>query len=208
MSDIIWGPAIEVNGKRPEWLSAEIFSVKNSMGWHDDNRPANPEDCAWIFSNGGINITHIRLPADHPYYTATATGFTYWPGGDVAPTDWVGYGDKGNWPDDGNEHTVLYRGYGTGHPEPSKNRWKWGQFQFSAGDIIGYRPRTEPLAEITQAVTDYYAGCVKIITPSIPGMWDIRWPNGEPILYVHVRKKRGRYLFADTHPTPTKRTNP
>jgi len=68
MSEIVWGDPIEVNGKRPEWLGVEIFSVKNAIGWHDDFEPCDPDNCAWIFFGGRVNITHIRLPADHPHY--------------------------------------------------------------------------------------------------------------------------------------------
>lgn len=54
------------------------------------------------------------------------------------------------------------------------------------------------LAQIERSVTDYYAGCVKVLHPSLEDMWDVRFPDGRHLMGAHVRKKRGRYLLVTT----------
>jgi len=115
-----WGEPIPVDGKRPEWLRDDDHCRAQSMmgDWYGvkggDARPA----VMW----GWPAIEQIRLPASHPYYLATSRGFTYWPGGDSAPSDWDG-------------ETVLLRPdeLMTAHPEI---RW---QHEGNKGDVIGYR---------------------------------------------------------------------
>jgi len=86
---IVWGDSIPVKGVRPAWLRDESiqWAVRTSPGYFTETTAASVrtfdrEDWAAIVS--------IRLPADHPYYKATAEGFTYWPGGSEAPADWDG----------------------------------------------------------------------------------------------------------------------
>lgn len=78
--DGFWGPVIDVNGERPTWLTGKIVcAVKTGSGWQDertiDNNPA--ENWAWRHeweSDRRLNITHIALPADHPYYVSRPRG--------------------------------------------------------------------------------------------------------------------------------------
>ena len=119
---IDWGKEIAVDGVRPEWL--------------DDNDKCKPH---WVSGDGWYstaasasavagwsNIDLIRLPSDHAYYLATSKGFTYWPGGKVAPDDWTG-----------NLDDIIYRdgviGQGMG-----RQPFVWGNFGNPA-DIIGYK---------------------------------------------------------------------
>jgi len=69
MSNIEWGPAIEVDGKRPAWLvGADKFQ------WEDGNRPFgvwNDDMCTTgdtFCDSSWWRLTYIRLPADHPHY--------------------------------------------------------------------------------------------------------------------------------------------
>lgn len=51
------------------------------------------------------------------------------------------------------------------------------------------------LVAINQAVTDFYCGSVKEFRPMGEGYWQLYNASGTPLLNVHVRTKRGRYLF-------------
>lgn len=53
-----YGPAIECNGKRPEWLGDDDFVFKYGGHW-------NAKGFTWDLTNS------FRLRADHPYYRAT-----------------------------------------------------------------------------------------------------------------------------------------
>lgn len=114
-----FGPEIAVDGM-PDWIDGdELIMGKWSSGWYD--RLSARADCyasPW-------DITAIRLRTDHPYYTATEKGFTYWPGGEDAPDDWDG-GD-----------TLLRNGALC----PQPGTWAHGVDR----DIIGYRKRSEPI---------------------------------------------------------------
>ena len=91
---IKWGDPIECNGVRPDWLRGRVTcDLKTAAGWgsaayYDSENDA--EDWAWSHRPGDPNVTHIRLPADHPAYVALARGFTPWSGGESAPDDWDG----------------------------------------------------------------------------------------------------------------------
>lgn len=81
MTDIEWGPAIAVDGKRPGWLcSGEWRRVRTlAVGeWQtaDIESPGDtiPDMDEWNWGD----ITAIRLPADHPHYRQPA------------PIDWSG----------------------------------------------------------------------------------------------------------------------
>lgn len=121
-----WGREIRVDGVRPEWLTGPTHAWIKTCIWLDHTRdkmsdtPA--EEWAWMHDEGDPNIIAIRLPADHPYYTATDAGFEYWPGGDSAPSDWDG-GD------------VLYRDGVTGRTT-GKVYWRKRDRVYS---IIGYK---------------------------------------------------------------------
>jgi len=71
MTDITWGDPIEVNGVRPAWLGDEdkvqweSETAPFAFLWHDDaDYWLASTVCQWEFK------TAIRLPADHPYYSA------------------------------------------------------------------------------------------------------------------------------------------
>lgn len=52
---IVWGPEIQVNGKRPEWLTDQ-----DTFAWYGSSYRGKSHD--W----DGVGT--IRLPADHPHY--------------------------------------------------------------------------------------------------------------------------------------------
>lgn len=57
-----WGPEIAVNGVRPEGLTNDCrFRVRGLEGWWDSSY----DGCIVHWEN----VTHIRLPADHPHYS-------------------------------------------------------------------------------------------------------------------------------------------
>lgn len=87
---IKWGDPIECNGVRPDWLrDGERLQWAHSLN-------ASPRWTETLsdelnFATGKPHqISHIRLPADHPAYVALARGFTPWSGGESAPDDWDG----------------------------------------------------------------------------------------------------------------------
>lgn len=133
-----WGAEIVVDGKRPDWLRDD-----EQVSWRWTHRgfehSTSAELLNWAGSRTQPNPVHaIRLPADHPYYTATEKGFTYWPGGDQAPDDWDG-------------GKVLCRDpmFDMAGDSPRC----WGRFQGSPGrDIIGYKRRAQPEAPFTDDV--------------------------------------------------------
>lgn len=119
-----WGPAIEVNGVRPDWLrDADTVTVRGGSG-HWYKHPVQ-----WDKYITWDSVKAIRLPADHPYYKATDASFTYWPGGESAPSDWDG-GD------------VLCR---DGMMAAVRNRTdRWTHVSgLNSLDVIGYRKRPE-----------------------------------------------------------------
>ena len=137
MSDIAWGEPIEVNGVRPEWLENNIYLgyKRDGLGWFGPYGYWSERD---ILNNGGWhNVTAIRIPASHPYYTVQrynaehGTSFVYWPGGDDAPADWDGSGPLGN--DDGSLRILS--------PACFADCWKRDT---DVATIIGYTRRTEP----------------------------------------------------------------
>jgi len=66
MTDIVWGAGIVVNGVRPDWLEDdEYITIKQYGGdWIDYGPKQTAQDWYWP------PIKFIKLPADHPYYTA------------------------------------------------------------------------------------------------------------------------------------------
>lgn len=65
---IEFGPPIEVDGVRPEWLRDDdhVDARWDEGGWYSDVGGRGVSAfcvCAWG------TVTHIRLPADHPHYT-------------------------------------------------------------------------------------------------------------------------------------------
>jgi hypothetical protein len=134
---VAWGAEIQIDGKRrkrPDWLRKGDFVrwYRGDMGdhWWDANSPKGVD--AFTLHWGGFYT--IRLPANHPYYAATAKGFTYWPGGDCAPAD-----------ADGGE--VLARG---GNIFRTYSDWRHGAAMHPNCEIIGYRKAyaTLPAAEV------------------------------------------------------------
>lgn len=121
-----FGPEIPLDGKRPDWLI-------------DDNQIIAFEDDERDWYGLGLSIWYareldlerprtLRLPADHAYYLATSRGFTYWPGGETAPSDWDG-------------KDVLLRNGGTCR---GKSVTHWGTVDFAPdAEIIGYRPKVK-----------------------------------------------------------------
>lgn len=119
-----YGPAIECNGKRPEWLGGdEVIWLchRSEGGWHTKYKVLAIS--AWH------PISCFALPADHPYYRATAAGFKYWPGGEIAPDDWDG-------------GMVLFRSGNMSDSSNSGLGWNWDAMK-SAHSIIGYHPKPE-----------------------------------------------------------------
>jgi len=57
MTDIEWGPAIAVDGKRPGWLADDDKAVCGCHG-HE----IRPSTTLWF------SVESLRLPADHPHY--------------------------------------------------------------------------------------------------------------------------------------------
>lgn len=144
---IKWGAGIAVDGKRPEWLrDDDVIAVINEHGtyWSDGVYKAR-DCCNWPPQ------THIRLPANHPYYLATSRGFTYWPGGESAPDDWDGA-------------NILRR---DGKEQNGVARWSWNGPHKPLADVIGYRKRTEqPAPAIAPALVERMLALVKTITSS------------------------------------------
>jgi hypothetical protein len=75
MTDIEWGPAIAVDGKRPEGTSLPArgwqYNCADYQGWAT-GKYDGAHGYMWA------DISHIRLPADHPHYRQPA------------PIDWSG----------------------------------------------------------------------------------------------------------------------
>jgi len=125
-----WGDPIAVDGKRPEWFRQSdhgcIAVVGKGTTWEerqetDENTIPDVDDWDWPM------IDVVQLPASHPYYLATSRGFTYWPGGDEAPSDW-----------DGN--AVLHR---DGVWSPTAPRFHPWRHINTDSDVIGYRRKPE-----------------------------------------------------------------
>jgi hypothetical protein len=117
MSDIVWGDPIDANTQL-DWLGDnELITVKWHFGEWSDITYGLPA-VHWVHNEWEA----FKLPANHPYYLATSTGFKYWPGGDRAPDDWDG-GD-----------VLLRDGDDTGSGED------WRHLGDGC-DIIGYQPK-------------------------------------------------------------------
>ena len=115
-----WGPEIDVNGARPEWLGEnQEIHFHWVDGSHGDWIARDFNGREWR------KCRALQLPASHPYYLATSKGFTYWPGGRDAPDDWDG-GD-----------TLLQNGALC----PQPGTWVHGVDV----DIIGYHRKPEPV---------------------------------------------------------------
>lgn len=73
---IKWGDPIECNGVRPDWLRGRVTcDLKTAAGWESPayyESENEAEDWAWSHRPGVPNVTHIRLPAEHPAYVALA----------------------------------------------------------------------------------------------------------------------------------------
>ena len=93
MTDIEWGPAIAVDGKRPEFVSNGDAVL---LPWED--MPVSKSGRAYgAWASGTLwkDIPSLRLPADHPHYRQTEAAT----GGDLkvsdahvnaSPIDWSG----------------------------------------------------------------------------------------------------------------------
>lgn len=134
---IQWGAAIDTKGKRPEWLS---YDEKHMQCTCHDSTVLNTPGTEWDRING------IRLPADHPYYTATNAGYTYWPGGDEAPADWDG-GD-----------VMVADGSVLHNRAPRQLVWD--------GDIIGYKRLTWTAVDMGTKTTHHVKG--EFMRPGAP----------------------------------------
>lgn len=87
MTDIEWGPAIAVDGKRPGWLKngeapirAFIAGAGMFSGWSEPHEyhESVSDNWKWVTDEGQPRITKLMLPADHPHYRQPA------------PIDWSG----------------------------------------------------------------------------------------------------------------------
>ena len=124
-----YGAEIDTAGGKPDWLRADEWDCMARMNNGLVQIPGDstmPDTNDWVWSQ----IVAIGLPVDHPYYLATSKGFTYWPGGKIAPDDWTGN------PDD-----IIYRdgiiGQGMG-----RLPFVWTHFGNPA-DIIGYKRKAD-----------------------------------------------------------------
>lgn len=118
-----WGPEIDVNGARPEWLGEnQEIHFHWVDGSHGDWIARDFNGREWR------ECRALQLPASHPYYLATSKGFTYWPGGDGAPEDL----DTSKF--------VLFRSGAVYSPIP---QYHWGR-GLGSGDIIGYNRKATP----------------------------------------------------------------
>lgn len=123
-----WGPEIDVNGARPEWLGEnQEIHFHWVDGSHGDWIARDFNGREWR------ECRALQLPASHPYYLATSKGFTYWPGGNDAPCDWDG-------------DPVLYK-CGAVQGEGDAARWSavsWEAFDQDS-QIIGYNRKSTPV---------------------------------------------------------------
>lgn len=130
MTDIKWGHAIAVDGKRPSWLGDEQrFMLKAHDA--DSHGTWNGEHTIWRGREwrDHYKISAIRLPADHPHYRQTEAaipeGMKPWHGGNSAPADWDG-------------KAVAFRDGKIGYA-PVGAVWKLGwDHSYGGGDIIAY----------------------------------------------------------------------
>lgn len=145
MTDIEWGLAIAVDGKRPGWLDCDqkILPIV----------PGKPELVARIAGNHvwdlrGVKTTHIHLPADHPHYRQPAPipeGMKPWHGGDAAPADWDS--EKPIAVIDDGKVSIRY-----GH------RWDWSREPVTAYGhkllrVVAYTPQPTPQADTKPDLT-------------------------------------------------------
>ena len=128
---IKWGDPIECNGVRPDWLrDGERLQWAHSL--NASPRWSETLSDELNFATGKPHqISHIRLPADHPAYVALACGFHPWSGGESAPGDWDG------------EAVLLRDGSIARNVGSNWQRGYNGNPSLLAHlDIIGYRKRT------------------------------------------------------------------
>ena len=123
--EIQWGEPIEVAGVRPTWLrdGEQIACLNRADDWVGPRTVFPSNDHVWSWMKA------FKLLSHHPYYTATAKGFTYWPGGDSAPDDWDG-GD-----------VLLGNGAVVSCVLHPKYQWKDAHEKYS--HIIGYHKRED-----------------------------------------------------------------
>ena len=123
-----FGPPIphELGTPKLEWLGDDELCL---VTFGNPDRAIN-----WNWEH----IESFQIRADHPASIATAKGFTYWPGGGVAPEDW-----------DGDPKDVLYRdGFDSGR---SPRRWAhWD----TDSDIIGYHRRVDTAHQHAAAIRE------------------------------------------------------
>lgn len=136
---IVWGAPIEVNGVRPSWVrdndAMKIAATldRGEVQFPSANTIASTAEWNWH------QITHIRLPASHPAYTALDAGFVPWPGGDEAPGDYAGGG------------YILRDGLTSEGPvSPVVGDWSHPCKYGADFDIIGYH-RASPADTLTAA---------------------------------------------------------
>lgn len=115
---VVWGDQIAFDRYLPDWLPVDqVVTVGSTTG------PAG-DWSGVVFSP----LSHsFQLPADHPYYTATAAGYKYWDSAWGVPADW-----RGGWIllRDGRELVSTgWPGYG----------------------VIGYKPAAPTIAERADA---------------------------------------------------------
>lgn len=63
-----WGPKIEVDGKRPEWLRDDDWRAMVMLDNGDIEEPSEEFTMKKVGDWQWYRITKIRLPAEHPYY--------------------------------------------------------------------------------------------------------------------------------------------
>ncbi|MBB4616930.1 hypothetical protein [Sphingomonas abaci] len=147
MTDIEWGPAIAVDGKRPGWL----------QDWQPIRGTYNHGRYPWIGDDTYLakqfhweHVASIRLPADHPHYRQTEAvipeGMKPWHGGDAAPADWDS--EKPIAVIDDGKVSIRY-----GH------RWDWSREPVTAYGhkllrVVAYTPQPTPQADTKPDLTE------------------------------------------------------
>lgn len=165
--DIVWVDPIAVDGKRPGWLEkSDMFLAKGLKAWY-----SSPWGGDHLQLPQWEPVSHIRLPADHPYYRQPASipeGMKAWHGGDEAPADWDS--DKPIAVDNNGNMELRY-GY----------RWNWSREAVTPYGqkllrVVAYTPQPIPQADTKPDVTTRMEALVRRMVEQDPALYwrDIR----------------------------------
>ena len=76
VSNIEWGPAIPVNGKRPEWLSSACWTKDRLYDPAGSGPFVEVVRAGEIGANEWSHMVSLRLPADHQRYAQPTDDYT------------------------------------------------------------------------------------------------------------------------------------